>query len=139
MNLGAPELVIILAVFAVVAVLVLVLHYAGIGASEKHHTVLVSDATPEAFIQRAASVVAGLPQHTLSAVGSSTLIATHRYRAGWRAVVAVFFFPIGLLALLGHDEETAAIAAMSDGGHTRVTLNGAFTHPLIERINSVLN
>lgn len=140
-GFGAPELIILsLIVIAIVAAVELLGRSGGSGgAPRRHHSALVSDATPEAFIQRAAAVAAGLPKHTLSGVGSATLIVTRNFTKPWRIVVAILFFPIGLVALMGRDQETATIAASDDAGRTRVTLDGSFAGQLIDRINSILN
>ena len=144
MNLGAPELLII---FTLVAIAVVVASFAfrgrgtrsDSGTPLRNHSALVHDSTPEAYIQRATLALAGLSRHQLSGIGGSTLIVTRSYTAGWRVVVAVLLFPIGLLALLGRDEDTATVAASHDGDHVRVTLSGAFAGDAIDRLNTTLN
>ena len=140
-GVGFAELLIfVVVVVAVIGLVVAVIKTGGASATSRHHSAIVSDATPEAFIRRAAAAAAGLPKHTLSGgVGCSTLIVTRSYVAAWRILVAVLLFPIGLIALIGKDHETATIAAAPDGGRTRVTLDGAFSGALIDRINAVLN
>jgi hypothetical protein len=144
MNLGAPELLII---FTLAAVIVIVTLFAIRGRGKRsdsgtpirHHSALVHDATAEAYIQRATLALAGLSKHELSGVGGSTLVVTRTYTAGWRVLVAVLLFPIGLIALLGHDQDTAIVAAARDGEHVRVTLSGAFAGTAIDRLNTTLN
>lgn len=144
MNIGVPELLIVLVVLALPAIIVLVVLLAtrgsrGSGTEHRHHTALVSDPTPEAFLQRAAAAVAGLRNHTIGGVGSATLVVTRSYFATWRIVVAVLLFPVGLIALLSRDNDTAAVSAVVDGGMVRVTLDGAFDGALVERLNTVLD
>jgi hypothetical protein len=144
MNVGASELLVIFTLVAIVVIVVSVA-FAGRGKRSasgtpiRHHSALVHDATPEAYIQRATLALAGLSRHQLSGVGGSTLIVTRSYTAGWRVVVAVLLFPIGLLALFGHDVDTATVAAARDGDHVRVTLSGAFAGAAIDRLNTTLN
>lgn len=139
-SLGASELLILpIFVGVTVAAVRLLVRSGGAAVQQRHHSALVSDATPEAFIQRAAAAAASLPKHTLSGVGGATLIVTRNYLKPWRIVVAILLFPIGLIALMARDQETATITAAFDGGRTRVTLDGFFTGQLIDRVNSVIN
>jgi hypothetical protein len=139
-NIGAPELLVLLLIPLIVVLWVVARRQSGSGASMKTHTAYVSDPTPEAYIQRAALALAGLPKHTLNGVGGTTLVLARRYTAAWRVVIAILLFPIGLIALIGHDEETATVAAATtDDQRTQVTLRGAFSGSAIDRLNTTLN
>ncbi|MEO7555356.1 MAG: hypothetical protein ABIV94_01965 [Acidimicrobiales bacterium] len=143
MNIGSRELLLFLVTVGLVVIVVLAVtpgqRRSGSGTRLRNHTALVSDPSPDTYIQRAAIALAGLPLHSFSGVGASTLVITRQYTAGWRVVVAIIAFPFGLLALVGHDEETATVAATWDGQQTRVTLSGPFSGPAVDRLNVTLN
>jgi hypothetical protein len=103
------------------------------------HTALVSG-SPEEVLQGVGLVVAGLPKHTFAAGGPNTMVITREYYSTWRIVVAIFLFPIGLIALASRDRVTASVVATpAESGRTRMQLMGNFSGDLVGALNRVID
>jgi hypothetical protein len=95
---------------------------------------------PDDVMQQIISATASAPGYTVTMGGNHTLILTRKYTPQWAIVVAVigiFFFLIGLLALLVKETETLTVTVAPVDGGTRINATGQGTPELISRLESV--
>jgi hypothetical protein len=93
---------------------------------------------PERVIERMVLVAAHEGTSDV-APGSTTLSLTRKSNAVWPIVVAVAFFPVGLIALAFRTTERAVIVATpAGGGGSYVTLRGQLRTSLFECIDAEL-
>jgi hypothetical protein len=91
---------------------------------------------PERVIERLVVVLAD-GDHDLSP-GATTLTLTRQTNQVWPIVVAVVFFPFGLLALLFRSTERSAIAATPAPGGCYVTMRGTVQDRVFDRVDAEL-
>ena len=70
--------------------------------------------------------------------GPSNLTVNFEVLPGWSVLVAILFFPLGLLALLARRTESAVVIASPEGSNTRLRLSGPFSRVAVDRINAVI-
>jgi hypothetical protein len=94
--------------------------------------------TPEEFSQRISLHLAGAPKHSLT-YGPGTIVVTRRYTPGWAIFLAIFLFPVGLIALVAKAEDTGTIGLTFAGGdRTTLAISGHFTKIAQRRINAAI-
>lgn len=81
------------------------------------------DEVDDALIRIAAGV-AGIREATAKREGASRLVIREEWRPMWTYIVAVFIFPIGLLALLVKREALLFADASARGAGTLLRLHG---------------
>jgi hypothetical protein len=95
---------------------------------------------PDDVMQQIISATASATGYIVTMGGNHTLILTRKYTPQWAIVVAVigiFFFLIGLLALLVKETETLTVTVALVNGGTRINATGLGTPELISRLESV--
>ena len=91
-----------------------------------NQTVMVAS-SPEEVSQAVFASSAGVVGYTVTTAGSGTILLTRKYLPTWAIVVAilgVFLFLIGLLALLARNTETVSVTFAPAEGGTRVAVSG---------------
>ena len=79
---------------------------------------------PEHALIRVAAGVAGIREATAHREGPARLIVREVWRPMWTYVIAVFLFPIGLLALMIKRDATLIADAAPAAGGTNLRLHG---------------
>lgn len=101
---------------------------------------VVVDSSPEEVIQRLLGSTAGTRDYTFNMAGPNSLVVTRKYIPQWAVIVAiigVFLFLIGLLALLYKETEVLTVTAAEGPEGTKITMNGMATAELVSRLNAV--
>jgi hypothetical protein len=106
-------------------------------AEQNIHQVVDVPAPPEAVHHQVLSV-SGADSYAPMAV-TPQWIALYRKRFPvWAIVLAVVFFPLGLLFLLAREEHNVGINFEPIPGGTRVTISGQASRPLMSALHYVL-
>lgn len=92
---------------------------------------------PERVIERMVLVTSARGVHDI-APGSTSMQLSRAINQVWPIVVAVVFFPFGLLALFARGTERATIVATPAPGGSVVTIRGQMERRLFERIDDEL-
>lgn len=97
-------------------------------------------ATPDAVRQAVQLRLADVRNLTVTQSGSDTLTVQRRYFPAWTIVVAVAFFPLGLLALLARrtDSATVLLSPTGTGSATKVRVAGTMNRRTVEALDGAL-
>ncbi len=97
-------------------------------------------ASPEEAIGVMAARLALVPGYFLGIQMGTTLRLQRAYWATWRIVLAVVLFPVGLLFLLGKDQEFILVSVVVGGdGSTRVAASGRAIPMMAGSVHAALN
>jgi hypothetical protein len=102
------------------------------------HQVVVVPAPPEQVLQQLLSV-SGADKYEPVMHSPQGITLRRKKIPIWAIVVAIFLFPIGLLALFAKEEETVGIGLQPVQGGTQVTINGQASKPLQSALQYVLS
>ncbi len=105
----------------------------------RDHTTTVGE-NADRWLQSMTAVVSQKRNHTVTSPVPGTAVVAHSYRPVWTIVVAILFFPIGLLALLvkGEDKGTAVVSPKGEA-QAEVHLQGVFRPETVEAINATIS
>ena len=94
---------------------------------------------PNDVLNEIARVANGLADFDSARITSRSLVVTRRYYSTWRFVVAVIFWPVGLLAFLAKDADVVNVEVEPHGsGGSRIRFNGITTDELSRRLQALL-
>jgi hypothetical protein len=136
---GGPELLIILIVIAVpVAIVVAVKRFGGTAsttatAGDTSTIRLTGDG--RAWLVAVAGDLHQLNAHEVEWLSADVLQVHWRHRSGWTIVIAILFFPIGLLALASRVSAYGTIAVIDNGPESTIRLGGEFSNAAIDVVN----
>jgi hypothetical protein len=82
------------------------------------------DVPADEVLRGVGQAVAHLPKVNVSSSAPGQVLVMENWRPLWTILVAIFLFPIGLLALLVVDRATLVINVVSAGAETNVDLSG---------------
>lgn len=135
------EWILIVGVLAVVVVVVLVVVVASrgrFGSDPPVGAALVRGST-DAVLGDLLLALSGRRRWQLGRSGANSLVLEWSYIPGWAIVVAVLFFPLGLVALLARRSESGTVVASQQHGDTvELRMAGVFDRSAIASINSVI-
>jgi hypothetical protein len=102
------------------------------------HQVVIVPAPPEAVLNQVMSVSGADSYKPLMSSIQGVTLQRKRFPL-WAILVAIFLFPIGLLALFAKEEETVGIGIEPVQGGTQVTINGQASRTLQSALQYVLS
>lgn len=94
--------------------------------------------SPEEFAQRLGLALVGLKKTSVS-FGPGTVTVTYRKTPVWTVLLAIFLFPIGLLALIVKKESHGLVAVRTEGSLTEVRRSGDFEDEAWAKIQNAIN
>jgi hypothetical protein len=101
------------------------------------HQVVVVPAPPELVLQQLLSV-SGADKYQPLMHSPQGLTLQRKKIPVWAIVVAIFFFPLGLIALFAKEESTVGIGLAPVQGGTQVTISGQASNVLQSALQYVL-
>lgn len=133
MNLGGPELLII--VVPVIVILVVVFASRGsYGVPMEGESLLPGPAGP--WTDTFALAVTRVPGTTYTFPSATTMVVSGTRRPGWVWIVVILAFPIGLLALMAKVTEIGTLVFTEQGDTTLVRFSGTFQPRTVDAINA---
>ena len=108
-------------------------------AGNNYSTSFVAAASPDDVTQTVLAGIHGCSNYSMNMAGANTVMLTRRYCPTWVIVVAVFLFPIGLLALLYKETETLTISVAKVENGSRVMVSGTANPEVASRLNGIVN
>ena len=138
---SAVLFVVMTAAFIIVGFVLLVsvpVAVVGMGSGKSPVTV-ESSLPPAELMQSLALAVAQMPTYSIETPAPVTMAFVRLRRPAWTVVIAVLFFPLGLLALLVTYREvgTVVLTQRQDGGST-VRVRGYFAPKLLEQVREAV-
>lgn len=127
-----------------IALLVVVLGVAALGivatkpSDEPESELVTSDSTPEVYAQRAAQYLQGASGHEVVNIGGGTLLVRWTHTPSSRYLIAVVFFPLGLLALRGTRTDVGFIHAKVANGRTTISLEGVLSPAIRAKVKQTV-
>lgn len=109
-------------------------------AGSSFHQTTVAATSSEEVAAFLATSLRGVPGYSIVA-SRDTILLKRRYIPNWALLVAgvgVFVFLLGLLALFVREKETATILLSPSGDGTRLTVTGAVSEQMRQRLTSSL-
>ena len=134
--MGLSELVTGWFLLTVVVAVVLVF-WLGRGSFFKDATAVVSGA-PAAWLDEVVLQLSGLTDHRVRFLTPTMLEVAMRRRPPWTILVAVLFFPLGLIALVVTTDDIGTVVAAEEGDLTRVRMRGRFSPLAVGAINRTI-
>jgi hypothetical protein len=102
------------------------------------HQVVIVPAPPDQVLNQVMSV-AGADSYKPLMTSPQGVTLQRKKIPLWAIIVAIFLFPIGLLALFAKEEETVGIGLEPVQGGTQVTINGQASRTLQSALHYVLS
>jgi hypothetical protein len=102
------------------------------------HQVVMVPAPPDQVLNQVMSVSGADSYKPLMSSAQGVTLQRKRFPL-WAILVAIFLFPIGLLALFAREEETVGIALEPVQGGTQVTISGQASGVLQSALHYVLS
>lgn len=130
-------LIIVLLAVAIVVVVWLVVRSASGPKRPPVSTARVRGA-PSEVVDDLQLALSGLPHTTVDRGGPGSLTVVRQHIPGWAIVLAIIFFPIGLIALLAKTPSTGSVLADADGDTSAMRMAGSFDSRAIDAINRVI-
>jgi len=140
MQLAGAELIVLGIVVGAVVIIVFVVNQSGSrtrASLPESKTISVMERA-DRWLERVATNLNGLPSHRVEWTSPNTLQLYWTRRPIWTFAVAVFFFPLGLLALLHTNTLIGSSRILELGPPGTVQIDGALSQAAVDSVNRTI-
>lgn len=135
-----PELIVVGLIVLPVIIIVVLVRQSGsrTAAALPESKTIVLPERADRWLERVATNLSGLPSHRVEWTSAHNLQLYWTRRPIWTFVVAVVFFPLGLLALLHTKAVVGSFRVVESGPPGTVHIAGAFSQAVVDSVNRTI-